>query len=213
MQIISKSFNGENVRCFVKDNEPYFSITDVCNILGLSNPSTSAKGLTKDYISTTYVIDSMKRTQEIIIINEFALYELIFKSRKSQANNFKKWVFEDVLPSIRKTGQYSIPNEIKKMSTEKRNILTEQWKEHGCNKRHHYINLTMQEYKTLSINKKKSEMNKKELLLLSALETMEALKLLDREDIKGYYECIESIRDTGNKIKLITESSKLMESK
>ena len=48
-------------------------------------------------------------------------------------------------------------------------------------------------------------MDKKELMLLAALEMMEAVKLIDREDIQGYYECADSIKETGNAIKKLKQ--------
>ena len=44
-----------------------------------------------------------------IYINEAGLYQLVFQSKKPEAKQFTKWIIEDVIPSIRKTGKYSIP--------------------------------------------------------------------------------------------------------
>ena len=63
-------------------------------------------------------------------INEGALYQLIFRSRKKTAKEFKKWVTHEVLPSIRKTGKYSIPEKLKIKSTKARNSMTKEWKRH-----------------------------------------------------------------------------------
>jgi len=203
MQLIIKSFVDKNVRCFIKNGEPYFSVLDVCLILGLSNSREQTSRLDKDDVCTTYVIDKLNRKQELTIINESALYQLIFKSRKEEAKEFQKWVTHEVLPSIRKTGKYSIPDEIKKLSTKNRNALTSEWKEHGITKPHEYIKLTLQEYKALKIEKKKPEMNKHELLMLNALESMEMLRLFENQDINGYYECKDSLIETAYKIKKV----------
>jgi prophage antirepressor-like protein len=209
MKEIIKMFENEKIRLFVIENIPYFSLSDICKILGMTNPSHAINYIKKDYIRTTYIIDSMKRRQEIYIINEYGLYELLFKSRKEEAGKFREWVFEEVLPSIRKTGKYSIPDEIKKMSTKNRNILTSEWQSHGIQKPHEYIQLTLQEYKVLSISdKRKRDLNRGEMLLLNALESMEALKLFNNENINGYSDCKESLIDTSKKVKLLKDKNK-----
>ena len=208
MKELVKIFNNSKMRLFIIDNEPHFSLTDVCLFLEMTNPSHALNYIKKDYIRTTYVIDSMKRKQEIYIINESGLYELLFKSRKKEAIAFRDWIFEEVLPSIRKTGKYSIPDKLSKKSKEDRNFLTSSWKDHGITKPHEYIQLTLQEYKSLNLKKKKSEMDRHELLLLNALESMEALKLFEHEEIEGYYECKDSLIDTSKKVKEITNKEK-----
>lgn len=88
----------------------------ICVILGLANVSqalSSLKESEKDYFS---LIDSditngdtstgQRKIQPLLVVNEPGLYRLIFKSRKSEAEAFQRWVFEEVLPSIRKTGFY-----------------------------------------------------------------------------------------------------------
>lgn len=56
------------------------------------------------------VIDSMDRQQEARFINEPNLYRLITHSKLPSAEKFEKWVFEEVLPTIRKTGHYGKPS-------------------------------------------------------------------------------------------------------
>jgi prophage antirepressor-like protein len=200
MKELTKIFNKDKIRIFIKNGEPYFSITDICKHLELTNPSHYTSTIKKDYLRTTYVVDRLGRNNEIIIISEFGLYELIFKSRKPEACKFKEWVFEEVIPSIRKTGKYSIPEKVKAISTKNRNNLTSDWQEHGITKPHEFIQLTLQEYKVLGIDKKKPEMTRHEILRLAALESMESLKLFDNMDVNGYYECKDSLVETGNQI-------------
>ena len=190
-----KTFNDHDVRIFDIKGEPYFSVLDACNVLNISNSRMATSRLDPDDVTITDVIDSMGRDQKLTIINEGALYQLIFRSRTKDAKQFRKWVTHEVLPSIRKTGKYAIPDNLKKLSTRTRNVLTDTWKECGIEKRHHFIQLTLQEYKALGIDKKKKDMDKSEILLLSALESMEALKLF--YDPKGdYYSCRDSLFET-----------------
>ncbi len=121
MKDIVKIFNDKPVRIFEINKEPYFSVLDVCRVLDIKNSRDATYKLDKDDVAITDVIDSMGRNQKLTIINEGALYELIFKSRKESSRQFKKWVTHEVLPAIRKTGKYAIPDKLSKLSTKNRN--------------------------------------------------------------------------------------------
>ncbi|MCM1441035.1 MAG: hypothetical protein NC131_17805, partial [Roseburia sp.] len=87
--------------------EPMFCLADVCKALDLKNPSDVksrlfAKGVVNADTLTTGGVQSMT------YINEANLYKCIFQSRKPEAEKFQDWVCEEVVPSIRKTGGYSI---------------------------------------------------------------------------------------------------------
>lgn len=98
---------GENpVRTVVQDGEPWFVLKDVCEVLGISHITDTAKRMEDDEVGQTEVIDSMGRKQLAYIINESGLYNVILRSDKPQAKPFRKWVTAEVLPSIRKTGGY-----------------------------------------------------------------------------------------------------------
>lgn len=99
-------FNFENhqVRTAIKNgNEPYFCLADVAEILTIRNARQlplDKKGMVKIATKTT------SGTQDITFINEPNLYRVIFRSNKAEARQFQDWVFNEVLPSIRKTGTY-----------------------------------------------------------------------------------------------------------
>ena len=84
LQIFKNNEFGE-VRTKVINNEPYFSLNDVCRILEINNPSQAKTRLNKDGVISNEVIDSMGRTQQANFINESNLYKLIFQSRKTEA--------------------------------------------------------------------------------------------------------------------------------
>lgn len=113
LQIFKNSEFGE-VRTKVINNEPYFSLNDICRILEINNPSQAKTRLNKDGVISNEVIDSMGRTQQANFINESNLYKLIFQSRKSEAERFADWVTSEVLPSIRKHGAYMTSEVIEK---------------------------------------------------------------------------------------------------
>ncbi|QQF90693.1 KilA-N domain-containing protein [Histophilus somni] len=106
------NFNSSQVRVIVDPNqELWFCGADVCRILGYVNESlTLQKHCKENGVSKRYLTDKMQRQQEAIFINEPNLYRLIIKSRKPEAEKFEAWVFEEVLPQIRKTGKYALQN-------------------------------------------------------------------------------------------------------
>lgn len=103
-----QTWNYENseIRTVEKDGEPWWVLADVCKVLELTTPSRVAERLEKDEVSQTHTIDRMGRTQKSTIINESGLYAVILRSDKPQAKPFRKWVTNEVLPSIRKHGAY-----------------------------------------------------------------------------------------------------------
>lgn len=117
LQIFKNNEFGE-VRTKVINNEPYFSLNDVCRILEIKNTSDAKSRLNKDGVGTTEVIDSMGRTQLANFINEPNLYKLVFQSRKSEAEKFADWVTSEVLPTIRKHGAYMTSEVIEKTLTD-----------------------------------------------------------------------------------------------
>ncbi|EGI1468586.1 hypothetical protein IF526_003334 [Salmonella enterica] len=107
IQPISFSFHEtHDVRIQVIDGEPWFCLKDVCEILSIANPrDLMAKQLDKEGVDKIY-IPTESGKQNITFINEPNLYRVIFRSNKPEAKQFQDWVFNDVLPTIRKTGRY-----------------------------------------------------------------------------------------------------------
>lgn len=101
------------VRTTEIDGDTWFVAKDICDILEIVNPSDATQVLDDDEkgIANIYTPGGM---QDMTVINESGLYALIFKSRKEEAKQFRRWVTHDVLPSIRKTGSYNAPNVQKK---------------------------------------------------------------------------------------------------
>lgn len=104
-------FESSQIRVIMVDGEPWFVAKDVCDALGLTNSRMSLMALDADEkgVSSTYTPGGQ---QEISIINESGLYTLILRCRDAVKQGtlpwrFRKWVTAEVLPSIRKTGNYS----------------------------------------------------------------------------------------------------------
>ena len=94
------------VRTAGTSENPLFCLPDVCKALGL-NASHVRERLEDGVVSTDTITDNLGRTQVANFVNEDGLYDVILDPRKPEAKTFRKWVTSEVLPSIRKTGQYS----------------------------------------------------------------------------------------------------------
>ena len=104
-------FNGSSLRTLTDEaGEPWFVAKDVCDILGMSNPSMAVTALDKDEVAQIdpkdYLGSENRSNQAVNIVSEPGLYKLIMRSRKPEAKEFQRWVTHEVLPSIRKTGGY-----------------------------------------------------------------------------------------------------------
>lgn len=96
------------IRTAGTSDEPLFCLADVCKILELQvNPTKNR--LNPGGVNLIKVIDSLGREQDAIFITEMNLYKAIMRSDKPQAEAFQDWVCGEVLPSIRKTGAYALP--------------------------------------------------------------------------------------------------------
>jgi anti-repressor protein len=99
-----------NLRVVMKDGEAWFVLKDVCDILGLSNPSKVAERLDDDEKSKLDPKSKLgsKSNEPINVVNEPGLYSVVLKSDKPIAKKFKRWITHEVLPSIRKEGKYEL---------------------------------------------------------------------------------------------------------
>lgn len=104
-----------SVRTLVINSEPWFVGKDVTKALGYDNPSKAIRDHVEEEDKrvgvqnvTPYIIDSLGRKQHPTFINESGLYALVFGSKLPSAKKFKRWVTSEVLPSLRKTGQYQV---------------------------------------------------------------------------------------------------------
>ena len=104
-------FGGHSVRLVIRDGEPWWVAADVCKALGLSQVSRAMDRLDADERGLLKVThpQNASLTIQVNCINEPGLYQLIISSNKSQARAFKRWVTHEVLPQIRKTGGYQVP--------------------------------------------------------------------------------------------------------
>ena len=97
-----------SLRTYEENGQILFCGKDVAKALGYKNPNKAigdhCRGITKRYP----IQDSLGRTQEAVFISEPDLYRLITHSKLPTAEKFESWVFEEVLPAIRRTGGYMV---------------------------------------------------------------------------------------------------------
>lgn len=111
-----KLFNFENheVRTLLMNGEPYFVGKDVAEILGYSNSSKAVMVHVDEEDKESLMLEAHSQNGNLVktqttVINESGVYALIFGSKLPSAKKFKHWVTSEVLPQIRKTGNYKMP--------------------------------------------------------------------------------------------------------
>ncbi len=116
MSVLSSAFNfgKKQLRVYGTPDKPWFCGKDVCEILEYKRPTDAVnEHVDNEYIKVLSDIMKVGKTpslkgnlKNLKLINEQGLYCLIFNSKMERAKLFRKWVFEEVLPSIRKNGHY-----------------------------------------------------------------------------------------------------------
>ena len=101
------NFKENSVRTQYASDEVWFCLKDVCDILDISNSRKVVERLNQKGVTTSDTLTN-GGMQKMTYINESNLYKVIFQSRKPQAEEFTEWVTGEVLPTIRKTGSYSL---------------------------------------------------------------------------------------------------------
>jgi prophage antirepressor-like protein len=96
------------VRMVGTPDKPEWVAQDMCDVLDLKNVSQALEGLDADEKGIS-IVDTLRGKQRMATVYEMGLYSLVMKSRKPAAKAFRKWVFGEVLPCIRKHGMYPAP--------------------------------------------------------------------------------------------------------
>lgn len=132
LQVFQNSQFG-NLEILTIEGKEWFPAIQVAEILGYTNSYDAITRHTKKRgVVKHEVIDKLGRKQNKKFIDEGNLYRLITRSKLPQADEFEEWVFEDVLPSIRKHGIYATDNVIEQTIQNPDyiiNVLTEYKKE------------------------------------------------------------------------------------
>ena len=106
-------FNDKEIRVIIKNNEPWFVAKDICSILGLSNVTETLKNIPEKWKSSE-TLKTSYNSQNMILLSEPAVYKIIMRSNKPIAQKFQEVVCEEILPTLRKKGEYKIQDIIDK---------------------------------------------------------------------------------------------------
>ena len=106
LSVIPFEYEGKPVRVVQKDGDVWFVAADICAVLDIQNPTQAVQQLDRD----ERAMSDIGRQGFANIVSEPGMYRLVMRSDKPQARPFQRFVTHDVLPAIRKTGQYVAPN-------------------------------------------------------------------------------------------------------
>lgn len=99
------AFEEHLVRIVEKNGDPWFVGKDVCAVLGIKDHHQALETLDEDERGG-YSVPTPMGDQTMIVVSEPGVYRLVFRSRKPEAERFKRWLAHEVLPQIRRTGKY-----------------------------------------------------------------------------------------------------------
>ena len=108
-------FKGNEVRTLMIDGEPYFVGKEIAEILGYERPDNAVRNHVDAEDKLMHSISASGQMRNMTVINESGLYSLILSSKLEKAKEFKRWVTNEVLPSIRKHGMYATPQTAEKI--------------------------------------------------------------------------------------------------
>lgn len=104
------SYEQKEIRTVIVDGQPHWVAKDVAAILGYANTNDAVRQHCKG-VAKRYPLQTPGGKQDVRIIGEPDLYRLIANSKLESAQKFESWIFEEVLPTIRKTGTYTVPKQ------------------------------------------------------------------------------------------------------
>lgn len=107
MQVYTFNETDISIRIQNIDGNPWFVAKDLCNALELNDVRRAVEPLDDDEKLTGEILQSGQR-RLMWLVNESGMYALVIRSNKPEAKKFRKWVTNEVLPSIRRTGSYTV---------------------------------------------------------------------------------------------------------
>lgn len=102
------NFESHEVRSLLLNNEPWFVGKDVAEVLGYERADNAIRNHIDKEDKLMHQISASGQNRNMTIINESGLYSLVLSSKLPSAKKFKRWVTSEVLPALRKTGQYQV---------------------------------------------------------------------------------------------------------
>lgn len=108
--LLSLHYAGHQVRTFVDEQEVVWWLAqDLGEILGIAEIRSTLRAFPSNE-KRVHTMHASGWSHEMLMLNEPGVYRVIFKSRKPEAEALKLWVFHEVLPTLRRTGTYTIPH-------------------------------------------------------------------------------------------------------
>ncbi len=205
-QIQIFNFEAQEIKTIEIDNQIWFIARNICDILDIHDSGQAIERIDEDEKLTRKLYVSGQE-RNVYLINESGLYTLILRSNKPEAKKFKKWITKEVLPSIRKTGSYSIQNTLPTMNADFLLEIATKMKtlEEKTEKQEILIE------KHISIDKSKNYTEIAKLLQISPLKFINSLRKdgyirSNREPYQryidlGYFTIKKTIKEEGNAIK------------
>lgn len=117
-------FHGHQVRVVTtEDGEPRFVLKDLCEVLEISNARQVRARLDEECVSQADVLDGRGLLRQTTVVDEAGMYEVVLRSDKPEAAEFRRWVTREVLPTIRKHGGYLTPATTEQILTDPDTII------------------------------------------------------------------------------------------
>lgn len=123
-------FHSSNIRVITSDEGVIlFCLSDVCVTLKLTNPTVMANQIKDEFgcpkLNLAHLKDTLGRDQEFTMITEAQLYFVMMRSRAKVAREFRQWICNEVLPSIRKNGSFNLKKELESIKPYNTWFITE----------------------------------------------------------------------------------------
>lgn len=116
------NFGGKQIRMVMsKDKQPLFCLLDICDGCGISDRTNAKRALNSEYqgwVNLTHPFQTAGGVQNLRVITEEQMYFVIMRGRNEVAKQFRHWICSEVIPSIRRTGSYSIRVHVPEMNEE-----------------------------------------------------------------------------------------------
>lgn len=105
--LLAYQFEENPVRVVMIAGEPWFVANDLAKALGYREARDMTRNLDDDE-KGLHIVQTLGGMQEVSVVSESGMYAAIFKSRREEAQRFRKWVTSEVLPELRRTGKYQM---------------------------------------------------------------------------------------------------------
>lgn len=106
--VIPFDFDDDTVRVVMIDTVPWWVANDIAKVLGYRDASRMTRMLDEDE-KGTHIVSTVGGDQTLTVISESGLFAAILKSRREEAQRFRRWVTGEVLPALRRSGRYDMP--------------------------------------------------------------------------------------------------------